>query len=236
MTLLRKLADKISAVVVRRSSPATKDWAAATAQELPFIQNDWAALRWSLGSARLLLQQRCACDVHLTALAEVPSAAERLTKETIARARAMCLVAVIEVAVFARSLAHLHNPVRRTGCLLMIASILYLALQAIVRRGRRMPSDADLPAQTAHFRSELERERRYHSGLWLWSRLIFVFGAMLVLMVAGSIAPPTHIYLAVFWLAFIGVFIPLAIHGNYRKGAQFRRRIVELDTIERGAA
>jgi disulfide bond formation protein DsbB len=234
MTLLRKLATQISVVVVRHSSSATKDWAQASAQELASIQNDWDALRWALGSARLLFQKPCVREHHLTALAEVPAAADRLAKQTIARARAICLITVFVVAVFGHSLAHLHNPVRRTGCLLMIASILYLALQAIARRGRRMPPGADLPAQTAHFRSELERERRYHSGLWLWSRLIFVYGAMLVLMVAGAIAPPTHIYRALSWLAIIVVSIFFGIYGSHRQAAQARRRILELDAVERG--
>jgi hypothetical protein len=234
MTLLRKLANKISAAVVRRSSPAAKDWAAATAQELPFIQNDWAALRWSLGSTSLLFRPCRVSETPLAALAEVPQAADRLTKETIARARAICIVAVAEVALFARQLVHLHNPVRHTGCLLMIAAFLYLALQVIVRRGRRMPPGVDLPAQTAHFRSELEREQRFHSGLWLWSRLVFFFGAILVYTVAGSIAPPTRIGGAVLGMATFSVGLFLSIRGNYHKAAKFQQRILELDAVERG--
>jgi hypothetical protein len=234
MTLLRELATQISAVVVRRSSPAAKDWAQASAQELASIENDWAALRWSLGSTSLLFHQHCVSDAPLTNLAEVPLAADRLTTKTINRARALCLVTVFVVAVFGNSLGHLHNPVRRTGCLLMIASTLYLVLQAIVRRGRRVPPGTDLSAQTAHFRSELERERGFHSGLWLWSRIVFQYGAMLVLMVAGSIAPPTHLYRALSWLAIVSAGVLFGIYGSRRQAAQARRRILELDAVERG--
>jgi hypothetical protein len=234
MTLLRKLATYISAVVVRRSSPAAKEWAQASAQELASIQNDWAALRWSLGSTSLLFQQCRVSETPITALADVPLAADRLTNQTSNRARAVCLVTVFVVAVFGLSLAHLHNPVRRTGCLLMIASNVYVLLQALVRRGRRIPPGADLPAQTAHFRSELVREQAFHSGPWLWSRLILVHGAMLVLMVAGSIAPPTHIYRALVWLAVVGAGVFFGILGSRRQAAQARRHILELDEIERG--
>jgi hypothetical protein len=59
---------------------------------------------------------------------------------------------------------------------------------------------------------------------------------MLVLMVAGSIAPPTHVYRAVFWLAIVGAGVFFGIYGSQRQAAQARRRIAELDTIERGAS
>ena len=54
MTLLRRVAVWISNGVVRRASPGAKEWAEATAHEVEFIEGDWAALGWALGSVRVL--------------------------------------------------------------------------------------------------------------------------------------------------------------------------------------
>ena len=58
MTLVRKLAVSISSRVVRWASPGCKEWAEAQARELAFIPSDWAALRWALGSTRVLLDRQ----------------------------------------------------------------------------------------------------------------------------------------------------------------------------------
>jgi hypothetical protein len=58
MTLTRKLALSISTRVVRWASPGCKDWAEAQSREIAFIHNDWAALRWAVGSTRVLLDRR----------------------------------------------------------------------------------------------------------------------------------------------------------------------------------
>jgi hypothetical protein len=251
MTLLRKLATQISAAVVRCSSAAAKDWAAATAQELAFIESDWDALRWSLGSARLLLHQRC--EVPLASVAGVPAASDGLFRQTAGRARGACYLASVMALCLAHSLAHLHDPVRRTGCYILIAAILYTVYQVIARRGRRMPPNADLTAQTAHYRSQLLDERGFYSGPWLWSRLILVYGGLAVSTIAGSIVGPAAslhraaliagsivgrapLHRAAFWMVIDVIVLAASGIANYRKAAEFQRRIEDLDSIERGAS
>jgi hypothetical protein len=58
MTLVRTAAQKISAVVVRYSSAGNKEWAEGLAREVDFIQSNWGALLWSMGSLRVLLDRR----------------------------------------------------------------------------------------------------------------------------------------------------------------------------------
>jgi hypothetical protein len=70
MTLLRKLALKISNEVVIWASPGSKEWAEGLAREVPFIMSDWAALRWSLGSIRVVFDRR---EVPIASLEEVPA-------------------------------------------------------------------------------------------------------------------------------------------------------------------
>jgi hypothetical protein len=58
MTLVRRAAEKISRFVVRHASTGCVEWAEGLAREADFIQSDWAALLWSLGSLRVLLDRR----------------------------------------------------------------------------------------------------------------------------------------------------------------------------------
>jgi len=79
MTLLRKLALKISGRVVRYASSGCKDWAEALAAEVAFIRNDWAALGWALGSIRVVFDRR---EAPIASFAEVPAAAQKFVDKS----------------------------------------------------------------------------------------------------------------------------------------------------------
>lgn len=48
--VLRKLAVRWLRAIVRKAPPACQEWASAMLRELDFIESDWAALIWALGS------------------------------------------------------------------------------------------------------------------------------------------------------------------------------------------
>ncbi len=50
MSALREFAIRWLRAVVRRAPPGSRPWAGAMLRELDFIESDWAALRWALGS------------------------------------------------------------------------------------------------------------------------------------------------------------------------------------------
>jgi hypothetical protein len=50
MAVLRKLAVRWLMAVVRNAPPACREWASAMLRELDFIESDWVALLWALGS------------------------------------------------------------------------------------------------------------------------------------------------------------------------------------------
>jgi hypothetical protein len=50
MVLLRKIGTALLRAVVRHSPPESREWASAMLRELDFIESDWAALFWALGS------------------------------------------------------------------------------------------------------------------------------------------------------------------------------------------
>ena len=53
----RNLAKKLLDAVVRFAPVASRDWAQAMLRELDFVDNDWAALFWALGSAAAIFRQ-----------------------------------------------------------------------------------------------------------------------------------------------------------------------------------
>ena len=75
MTLIRRVALTISDEVVRWASPGCKEWAEGLEREAAVIESDWAALRWAIGSTRVLLDRRAA---PLTSLDEVPAETQKL--------------------------------------------------------------------------------------------------------------------------------------------------------------
>ena len=75
MSLLRIVALTISDEVVRWASPGCKEWAEGLERETRVIESDWAALRWAIGSTRLLLDRRA---TPLRSLDEVPNATYKL--------------------------------------------------------------------------------------------------------------------------------------------------------------
>ena len=79
MTLIRRVALTISDEVVRWASPGCKEWAEGLEREAAVIESDWAALRWAIGSTRVLLDRRPA---PLTSLEEEPAETQKLVEMT----------------------------------------------------------------------------------------------------------------------------------------------------------
>jgi hypothetical protein len=56
MSVARRLAYKLLNSVVRHASPDSQDWASAMLRELDFVESDWGALQWALGSVTALFR------------------------------------------------------------------------------------------------------------------------------------------------------------------------------------
>jgi hypothetical protein len=179
MTRLRKLAVKISNTVVRRSLPAYKDWAEATARELEFIESDWAALRWALGSWKMAASCQCA---PVTSLSEVPRAA----RMSLRQARVSTVITWCSLLWmcywFSGISRHVvtANPSRPLGWAFILAVLVYIACQAIAFRGWRLPRSGELPVVAGFYRSALERQRDFQAGAWYgWRAALLMAGPVL---------------------------------------------------------
>jgi len=235
MTALRRLAVRISQVVVRLASPGAKDWAKATAREVEFIGSDWSALRWALGSLRILVGRP---EVRLTSLTQVPEEARRFARELRARAILGSSIAIFEALAFSFFSVRLPAlvpsfKVGRAGCVLTAAAALWAAYRFIDQRGRKLPSHTGSPA-IASYRTELERQRDFFSLRWLCVLLGPLSLGMTVMTAGMILANPKTARLAISSLAAFFFFSAIAAHGYRRKAARFQRRIDELDTLSDG--
>jgi hypothetical protein len=56
MSVTRRLASRLLGAAVLHASPEGQEWVRAMLSELDFIESDWAALFWALGSARAIFK------------------------------------------------------------------------------------------------------------------------------------------------------------------------------------
>jgi hypothetical protein len=235
MTRLRKLAVKIADSVVRRSLPAYKDWAQATARELEFIESDWAALRWALGSWKMAASCQ---NAPITSMSEVPRAARNFLRET----RASTVVTAVSLlwmtywfsGIFRHTVTGRHTLL---GWGLILAVLVYIACEASAFRGWRFPRGGELPEVADAYRAALVHRRDLLTGVWYWSRA--------TLIVAGPLLAAYHA-----WLLKPGAIREAILGANLRTGgiialsllvtwpatrrvvARYQRTIDQLDALE----
>ena len=228
MTTLRRVAVRISRVVVRLASPGAQDWAKATAREVEFIGSDWAALRWALGSVRVLFGQH---DARLESLTQVPEEARRLAWEMRAGTILGTAIALFEAAVFSSFFMHFRvHALLRTGCAMTVAGALWFAWQSIAKRGHNVPCGDRLHAVAA-YRSELRRQRDFHSAGQLYSQVGPLSLGMIVMAAGMIFADPKTAVGSISSLAAFFVFALIAAHNYRRRAARLQRRIDELDAL-----
>jgi hypothetical protein len=56
MSVARRLAHRLLNSVVRHTSPDSQEWATAMLRELDFVESNWGALLWALGSTTALFR------------------------------------------------------------------------------------------------------------------------------------------------------------------------------------
>jgi hypothetical protein len=146
MTLVRKLALKISDRVVRYASPGCKEWAEGLSVEVAFIRSDWAALRWALGSTRILLDRS---EAPMNSLSDVTAFMQERVKN---QARSWIYSATFPFIIWYEWGQQPYYPWE-----LALASSLILVMQNLQRR-RRLKTYVDGDARTCamFYKKELE--------------------------------------------------------------------------------
>ena len=120
MTLIRRSVVRISEFVVRWASDGSREWAEGLAREVAFIQSDWRALGWAIGSLQVLVDPR---EAPVKSLDEVPNAAQKLVE--LARSGIGASMIVFQGPLFLLKFYDAKNWCQRAGCAAAVfASIL----------------------------------------------------------------------------------------------------------------
>jgi hypothetical protein len=124
------------------------------------------------------------------------------------------------------------NPLSRFGTALTLVGVAYVAGQAWLMRRRQRDADFTMAGEVpsiGFYRAALERQRDFHRGVSLWSRLaIFLPGPLIFALGAIKRADDSlFVFIAIFL-----VFGVLAIPANLRRAHSFQRRIDALDRLQ----
>jgi hypothetical protein len=229
MTFLRQLAVKTLRTVIWLSSPITQIWAQAMLAELDSITSDWKALLWAIGSLRVLFVRQTR---EPASLSDIPAAAKDLADRMTQRTWLGSVSVVGMAFFFGRYSLHAPNTLQRIGATLLVVALLYMLLQLVTGRPRRVAPTADLFAQSMQYRSELIRERDFHRGRSFWSRLVILIPGFILLSVGGMVTNPSTLHNQVIQLAFFFLFILLAIPNNVRFAKRYSRQLRELELLQ----
>jgi hypothetical protein len=237
MSTARKLASKISFAVVRFASPGTKEWARATLHELDFIEGNWKAFFWAIGSVRILFAPT---NASITEHCDIPQATQRLAKIVRRRNVKGYSASFVVMAAFTRYFFILSNTIQRVGSLLTVLGAGYLVYQLCLNQLRQRISAIALAKMgnapsLESYRVELERQRDFHKGSCFWSRLLILIPGPLLFLVGLEIAHPAFAtFIRLEGLAFL-LLAAIAVSLNLRKARQYQRQIEQLDTLPKSS-
>jgi len=164
MTPVRRLAIKIVDAAVRHAPQANREWAEGVAHELDYIKSDWSALRWAMGSVRVLLVRR-------QMMPRLPRTLDVVRKMAINNAnKSRDGLMVLWCPTFgglyyAWHFFNVKNQVIKVGCALAVLfAICSCALFVVTRRRIKDPAEEEMyednVASALFYRAELERSGR----------------------------------------------------------------------------
>jgi len=163
MTVVRRSAMGIAAFVVRYAAPGCRDWAEGLAREVEFIEGDWAAFWWSLGSMRVLLDRREATVSSLNeAAAQARQFSQALRNGGFANGRMFATAFTTLEIFYALNFLNARNIQQRIWCGVVVLTAIYMEIfiaKTVKRRRMAMVplNDDDAVAWTLYYRSELEQ-------------------------------------------------------------------------------
>jgi hypothetical protein len=227
MTILRKVAVRVSEFTVLHASAGSREWAEGLAREVEFVEGDWAALGWALGSLRSLIDRR------IGSLEEVPKVARRMARGTRGE-ELMVWCSVLNILAAALPVLDRTQPLDRAGAALRMLG--WICILIISYRNRQ--SSKLVEAQAGDWRLfepddtgtwvlfyKAELERRLENQRWPRTRVVI---AALLCMGGSWILTGPH---SPFLEAMLGaVLVSLGLFSVYTH-RRMHRRLRRLDEL-----
>jgi hypothetical protein len=147
------------------------------------------------------------------------------------------VVIAVEVVFFGIVFVLFHDPIQRIGALLILGAMLYFAYQlrlhTLQARAVRINAERTTTPSAAFLRSYLDTRRTFHSGIWLWSRLLALLPGPLVLAYGVGRADPEAVPLAWGVAGMFALIVPVSIVLQRRIARRYEQQIEEIDGLAR---
>jgi hypothetical protein len=140
-----------------------------------------------------------------------------------------CITVLLGFAYFS---VNAYNSMERIGAVLTALGAGYIMFQLV---GGKMKIGArGLQAQAesmAYYRSELQRQRDFHRGVWFWSRLIVFAPGPFIFLIGVAQATPTQARYMWIEAAVVAGLLLWAIPRNLRLSRCYQRELDSLDSV-----
>jgi hypothetical protein len=237
MTLVRRLALRVSALVVRFASASCKEWAKGSLQETEHIESDWAALEWALGSTRVLLDRRGTPKQRIATFGSLAEAMEAAHQFVALKKIELGLTLDRSYAIIALSVGvgtgfgvfSAANWLQRIGCIgVALAGAVYGVHTLLERKRLRSIQDADIVDELQFYRSELQRSLEL-SPLELLRPYCYVLWTIGVLL-----SPPglqAHLHGHPWWWLFLLFTVRVSLRSRLYDRRARQSTIERLNTL-----
>lgn len=142
-----------------------------------------------------------------------------------------CITVLLGFSYFFSVLNGPDERIERIGAALTAIGAGYIMYQLVSGKMRRQSAMAESQAQESvdFYRSELQRQRDFHRGMWLWSRILMFAPGPAIFLVGMAEASPMGSRPALIIGAVTAAVLIAAVPQNLRLAKRFQR---ELDALE----
>jgi hypothetical protein len=103
----------------------------------------------------------------------------------------------------------------------------------LIRKKPASVSGNEPLASAVFYRTELERQRDFHRGLWLWSRVVIVIPGIYLFLIGRAIEHPEGFFHQPRLIAASVVLAALAVVRQLRLARKYQHEIDALDAASR---
>ena len=140
-----------------------------------------------------------------------------------------CITVLLGFSYFFVAITH---PVERIGAALTAIGAGYIMYQLVSGKmsKRNATAESQVQASLFFYRSELQRQRDFHQGVWLWSRILIFAPGPFIFLVGMVQADPAATKYALIDGAVTAASLIWAIPQNLRLARRFQRELDALDS------